>query len=121
MSRARQILGRIGEDLACLELERRGYAVLARRYRRRGGEIDIVARHGTTVVFIEVKTRENRRFGWPAEAITSLKRRRLVQVAEEYVARHRLAGWPCRFDVVSIHLDSDPPVVEVCQNAFTAG
>ena len=57
MSHARQILGKYGEDLACRELERRGYAIIARRYRRRGGELDIIARDGQTVVFVEVKTR----------------------------------------------------------------
>ena len=51
MSRARVILGKTGEDLACAELERRGYAIIARRYRRRGGEIDIVSRDGETIVF----------------------------------------------------------------------
>ena len=63
MSRSRQTLGKIGEDLACHELERRGYAILARRYRRRGGELDIVARDGETIVFVEVKAREGREFG----------------------------------------------------------
>ncbi len=57
MSRARIALGKIGEDLACRELERRGYAIVARRYRRRGGELDIIARDGPTLVFVEVKAR----------------------------------------------------------------
>ena len=57
MSRARQTLGKIGEDLACRELERRGYAIIARRYRLRGGELDIIARDGPTIVFVEVKAR----------------------------------------------------------------
>ena len=57
MSQARQSLGKTGEDLACRELERRGYAIVARRYRRRGGELDIIARDGQTIVFVEVKTR----------------------------------------------------------------
>ena len=63
MSRDRIALGKSGEDLACAELERRGYAIVARRYRRRGGEMDIIARDGATMVFVEVKAREGHAFG----------------------------------------------------------
>jgi putative endonuclease len=120
MTRARQSLGRIGEDLACRELQRRGYAILARRYRRRGGELDIVARDGRTVVFVEVKAREGRAFGEAAEAVTRVKRRRIAQLALDYLARHGYAECACRFDVVSIHLGADEPQIEVYQNAFDA-
>jgi putative endonuclease len=121
MSRDRVVLGKTGEDLACRELERRGYAILARRYRRRGGELDIVARDGPTLVFVEVKARDGLEFGGGAEAVTGWKRRRIVETAIDYVMRHRLAGQPCRFDVVSIRYDSGAPCVEVFQNAFDAG
>ena len=120
MSRARQILGKRGEDLACRELERRGYAIVARRYRRRGGELDIIARDGATLVFVEVKTREGRAFGEAAEAVTPFKRRRIAQLALDYMMRHHLSGCPCRFDVVSIQFDNGQPVIEVFQNAFSA-
>lgn len=120
MSRARVILGKTGEDLACAELERRGYAIIARRYRRRGGEIDIVSRDGETIVFVEVKARDGRSFGGAAEAVTAFKRRRIVQLAADYMARHHLSRCPCRFDVVSIHFESGRPEIEVFQNAFDA-
>lgn len=120
MSRARQTLGKIGEDLACRELERRGYVIVDQRYRRRGGELDIVARDGRTLVFVEVKAREGLAFGGGAEAIGRVKRRRLVGVALDYMARHRLVDCPCRFDVVSILVGSGEPLVEVYQNAFDA-
>jgi putative endonuclease len=114
------ILGKTGEDLACAELERRGYAILARRYRRRGGEIDIIARDGQTMVFVEVKAREGHDFGEAAEAITAFKRRRITRLAADYMARRRCRDCPCRFDVVSIHFDSGRPRIEVFQNAFDA-
>jgi putative endonuclease len=120
MSRARQTLGKIGEDLACRELERRGYAIVARRYRRRGGEIDIIARDGETIVFVEVKAREDRAFGSGADAVTAFKRQRIVQVAQEYLVRHHRSDCRCRFDVVSIQFDTGRPVVELIQNAFDA-
>jgi putative endonuclease len=120
MSRARVTLGEIGENLACEELARRGYAILARRYRRRGGEIDVIAADGPTVVFIEVKTRAGSDFGTGADAVTPTKRRRLVAVAQDFLVRHRLVDRPCRFDVVSIELSEEGPVVDVIPNAFEA-
>jgi len=119
MSRSRIVLGRLGEDLACRELERRGYAIVARRYRRRSGELDIIARDGDTIVFVEVKSRRGHAFGHAAEAVDFRKRRRLAQLAKGYVIRHRLTDRPCRFDVVSIHFDRPCPVIEVFRNAFS--
>ena len=118
MSRARQKLGEIGENLACDELRRRGYAILARRYRLRTGEIDIVARDGPTTVFVEVKARNSADFGGGAESVTMRKRRRLAHVALDYLARHHLIDRPCRFDVVAIVVNQTGPNIEVFQNAF---
>jgi putative endonuclease len=120
MTDARIALGNIGEDLACEELERRGYAIIARRYRRRGGELDIIARDGQTMVFVEVKAREGRAFGEACEAVTANKRRTITRLALDYLMRHRLTECACRFDVVSIHFDSGTPVIDVYQNAFDA-
>ena len=120
MTLTRTQLGKAGEDLACRELERRGYAILARRYRRRGGEIDIIARDGPTLVFVEVKARDSDGFGEPAEAVTALKQLRMTRLATDYIIRQRLADCPCRFDVVAIQFDGGAPVVEVFQNAFDA-
>ena len=120
MSQARIVLGKTGEDLACAELEKRGYAIVARRYRRRGGELDIVARDGPTLVFVEVKARDGHAFGDAAEAVTAFKRRRITQLARDYMTRQHLSECPCRFDVVSIHVESGEPVIELFQNAFDA-
>lgn len=117
---SRQSLGKLGEDLACGELERRGYAILARRYRTRFGEIDIVARDRETIVFVEVKARDGDRFGASAEAVTSWKQRRVANMAVDYLARHRLHRSPCRFDVVAVDVSTDPPQVELYTNAFEA-
>jgi putative endonuclease len=120
MTTDRVALGKTGEDLACRELERRGYAILARRWRQRVGEIDIIARDGQTLVFVEVKARDGREFGAPAEAVSIVKRRRLVQLAIMYLTRNRLADCRCRFDVVSVDVGAAAPIVEVFQNAFDA-
>jgi putative endonuclease len=120
MTQARQSLGKIGENFACGALERRGYEILARRYRHGGAEIDIIARDGATLVFVEVKARGGREFGDGAEAVTMNKRRRIVVAAMDYLVRHRLGECPCRFDVVSIQLGDGDPKIEVFPNAFDA-
>ncbi|OFW28561.1 MAG: YraN family protein [Acidobacteria bacterium RIFCSPLOWO2_02_FULL_65_29] len=120
MTQSRIELGRIGEDLACRELEKRGYLVMERRYRRRAGEIDIIARDGETMVFVEVKAREGKDFGDAAESITPRKRRRMTHVAIDYLARSHIAECPCRFDVVAIQMGNGLPVIELYQNAFDA-
>jgi putative endonuclease len=121
MTIERQELGKTGEDRAITELERRGYAILARRYRTRHGEIDIVARDGETTVFVEVKARATDEFGSAAEAVVPWKQRRLVRMAVDYVARHELVDQPCRFDVVAIDDIGTPrEVVTVYSRAFDA-
>ena len=117
----RQSLGILGENVACAELQRRGYAILERRYRTRYGEIDIVARDGDVTVFVEVKARDGDGFGGGAEAVTRWKQRRLTRMAMDYLARHgRLADRPCRFDVVAVDVSSGAPAVDVYPNAFDA-
>jgi putative endonuclease len=120
MTLARSRLGKTGEDLACRELQRRGYAILARRWRRRQGEIDIIARDGATLVFVEVKARVGHAFGEAAEAVTPLKQRRLVQLAHLYLASERRIDCACRFDVVAIHFEQATPVVTIFRHAFDA-
>jgi len=118
----RQVLGKSGEDVACGELERRGYAIVARRYRTRAGEIDIVARDGATLVFVEVKTRMHDEYGDPLEAVTTSKQRKLTLMALDFLARAKPGPVPCRFDVVSVRWGRrGGPDIEVVRNAFLAG
>ena len=123
MTQARQTLGKRGEDLACRELERRGYAIVARRFRVRSGELDIIARDGATLVFVEVKARMGRQFGEAVEAVTPLKQLRMARLASEYLVRHHVPECACRFDVVAIHFGDGgdgAPDIQVIQNAFDA-
>jgi putative endonuclease len=121
MTHARQRLGRQGEDLACAALQRRGYSILARAHRSRFGEIDIVAKDGSTLVFVEVKTRDGATHGDPAEAVTPDKQRRVVAMAEDYLARHGGLDQACRFDVVAVDTSQAPPKVTVYPDAFRPG
>ena len=120
MTEARQNLGKSGENLAALELESRGYAVLERRYRTSHGEIDIIARDGETLVFVEVRRRSSDEFGTAAESVTPAKQRRVIRMALAYLARHGLYDrCPVRFDVVGIDDVADgTPRVTVYAGAF---
>jgi len=121
MTYLRQQLGIIGEELAAVELTARGYAVLARRYRTRHGEIDIVCEHEGTIVFVEVRARASAEFGRAAESITDAKKRKVTAMAVDYLARHALANRPCRFDVVAVDDAMGPsPAITVYPNAFDA-
>lgn len=93
-----------GESAARKHLESIGYLTLATNYRTRFGEIDIVALHGSQFVFVEVKTRRSRAYGFPEESITAAKAGRLATAAQTYLARERRRGAEWRIDVVVIEL-----------------
>ena len=95
-------LGDAGESAAERWLLRAGLAIVARGFRARCGEIDLIAKDGAVVVFVEVKTRTNDAYGRPAEAVTARKRGRIARVASAFLVR---SGWTessCRFDVVEV-------------------
>jgi putative endonuclease len=100
-------LGLAGEDLAARRLQRAGYAILARRWRCPAGELDIVARDGDCLVFVEVRARRGLARGAAVESITPAKAARLAQLAELYLAAHPDLGQPdWRIDLVAVQLDA---------------
>ena len=100
-------LGARGEDQAAKYLEKKGYRILERNYRTRVAEIDIIAMHGNTLVFVEVKTRASDLFGTPMEAVGTKKRAKIAQAAVHYIATKGkgLTEAPARFDVIAIGPD----------------
>jgi putative endonuclease len=96
-----QVAGMDGEDQAERLLARHGLEIITRNYRTRHGEIDLVARDGATLVFVEVRNRASDRFGGAIGSITAAKRRRLVAAARHYLATLTREP-PCRFDVVTL-------------------
>ena len=121
MTMARQRLGERGEALACEALESRGYHIRHRRYRTRYGELDIVAQHDGVLVFVEVRARGSGRFGHPAASVTAQKQQRVAAMADAYLSlegqHHRL----CRFDVVAVETDAEPPRITIYPDAFRPG
>ena len=118
MTAGRQLLGRSGEALAEALLKTRGYRILARNYRTRLGEIDLIARDGDTLVFVEVKVRRSMRFGSAKAAVTAAKRRKLSMVALQYLKIASEKAAHARFDVVAVERSGDTPRLELVQNAF---
>ena len=100
----RKGLGNRGEETAAAYLAQKGYAILERQYRTPAGEIDLIARDGRTLVFIEVKTRSSARYGRPAAAVGREKQRRITRAAMWYMMseKRQSEAPPCRFDVVEI-------------------
>jgi putative endonuclease len=106
-------LGRLGESHAREYLRRRGWSIEALNYRFGRREVDIVARKGALVAFVEVKTRAGDGFGAPEEAVTRLKRREIEIVAREYLHRHRLDDVDVRLDVISVTVGRDAHIERV--------
>jgi len=94
--------GEAGETLACEHLAKLGYKIVARNFRCRSGEVDVVARLGETTVFVEVKDRASASHGEGYEAVTFGKRRRIIRAAQLFAASRGLFDAPLRFDVISI-------------------
>jgi putative transposase len=114
----RRALGDAGEDLAAAALKKQGYKILERNYVTPLGEIDLIARQGPVVVFVEVKTRKNASFGSPQDAVHPGKQARLRRLAEYYLKQKRLGEVPVRFDVVGITMAEGGPRVEIIPDAF---
>ncbi len=117
MSDHNKLYGRDGEDLARKFLERKGYAWAASNYSTRWGEIDLIMEKRGTIVFVEVKRRQNDHFGAPEEAVTRTKREHMIKCALAYLQEGRLENKALRFDVVSI----GPLGTRHYPNAFYAG
>lgn len=115
----RRALGRWGEELAVQHLQLQGIEVLDRNWRCRAGELDVVAREGRTLLFVEVKARSGLGYGEPAEAVSRTKARRIHGLAAAWLAEQRPDGrWDLRFDVVSVVRTSGLPLVQHLRGAF---
>ncbi|MEW6670255.1 MAG: YraN family protein [Thermodesulfobacteriota bacterium] len=118
MLNRQQQFGQTSEMLAARFLKKRRYKILETNYRTRMGEIDIIARDGDTIAFIEVKARTSDQFGNPKGAVTLQKQRKISMVALQYLKAIQQSDAKARFDVVSISTLTEPPVIEIIKNAF---
>ncbi|MCB2183855.1 MAG: YraN family protein [Desulfobulbaceae bacterium] len=118
MTFKRQSLGKKGEEIARSYLEKQGYTIIISNFRTKSGEIDLIAKDGEVLVFVEVKTRTSEQFGSPFDAVTSRKRGQISRVAMEYMVNNGGMDQPARFDVVAVRMTENKPFVEIVKNAF---
>lgn len=107
-------LGTSYETLAKKYLEQQSYVIIRMNYRCKSGEIDIIARDGAYIVFVEVKYRSSNKYGYPRESVNYYKQKHIIAAAKYYLYTHNLYGSSCRFDVIEICYDK----VTHLKNAF---
>jgi len=115
----RKLVGAFGEKAAEEYLKKRGYKILETNFRCVLGEIDIVAREGDSLVFVEVRTRRSLAFGTPEESITAAKKAKLVKLGQYYVEAQQDSSSPWRIDIVAIEMGQDGKItrIDLIQNA----
>ena len=118
MSKENLYLGKSGEEAAVDLLKKNGYNIIARNYKTKLGEIDIIAYDKDTLCFIEVKTRNSDRFGLPQEAVSKHKQRQIAKAALIYIKEKDLFNRKARFDVVSVSSWLQGAKAELIKDAF---
>lgn len=115
-------IGLQGEKAAAQFLKNQGYKIILKNFRAAGGEVDIIARDGSTLVFVEVKTRNTNRFGEAHWSLDLRKRKHLTRVAMAYMTKEQVKDTPCRFDLVVLERGqwNEVPHFELIRNAFDA-
>ncbi len=99
-------VGEMAEKLAAGFLRSKGYTILARNYRTQTAEIDIIAKDGETLVFVEVKSAKSDRFGTPEERVYTRKRKRIIAASKQFIFENNMADTPVRFDVIAVEIPS---------------
>lgn len=116
----KQEIGRLGEEEAARLLKKHGYRVVEKNYRCRYGEIDIIAKDGETLAFVEVKTRGSDLFGTPKCGVDAKKQRHMISASSVYLNEKGLDDADVRFDVVSIMIKDGKYITELIKDAFGA-
>ncbi|MFC1709521.1 YraN family protein [Candidatus Omnitrophota bacterium] len=121
MSTSRIEIGRAGEDAAVDFLRRNGYKIVERNFKNKLGEIDVIARDSDTLCFIEVKTRTSFNFGYPQDAVTVPKQKKINRVALSYLKQYNLLNISARFDIVSVVSNNQNKFdIEIIKDAFSS-
>ena len=118
MQNQKQVLGREGELIAEKYLRKKGYKLVERNFRCPLGELDLIVLDRRVIVFVEVKTRSDDRFGVPLESVHRHKQQRMIKAALFFLSRHRLHHRDARFDVIGISFAGREPMVRHIENAF---
>lgn len=114
----KKLVGNKGESIAEDYLKRKGYKIIRKNYRCRFGEVDIIARDNDTIVFIEVRTKQNDNFGSPQDSITPAKIEKISKTSLSFIQEKKLTGFSYRFDFIAITFPQGKPNIEHIENAF---
>ena len=119
MQKRNNIIGKLGEDSAAKFLEDCGNEIVAKNFRIRSAEIDIVAKDGRTLIFAEVKTLSNINHGLPAEAVNLRKQKKIIEAASVFLQDEKFSDCACRFDVIEVYVnDGKVKQIRQIKNAF---
>ncbi len=118
MERYKQRLGNRGEALAEEYLRRKGFQILKRNYRYGHKEIDLIAKEGNTIVFVEVKAGRSKEFGEPHQRVNLRKQKNLIEAAYDFIQKENVTGCDFRFDVLSISFEREREIIDHITNAF---
>lgn len=121
MKKNNSLVGARGEEIAAKYLQDNNYKILEKNFRyKKLGEIDIIAEEGSVLVFVEVKTRKSEQYGSAASAVDFYKQRKLKQLANYYLCFRKIKDKNCRFDVITIMLDSGNKIknIDLIKNAI---
>ena len=118
MEKYNKTIGNYGEEEATKFLIKNKYKIIERNYSCKFGEIDIIAKDKNILVFVEVKSRTNDRYGTPATAINYYKKKNIIKTAQMYIQKNKLQNEFCRFDVVEVLLENADNNIRLIKNAF---
>ncbi|MCF0124315.1 MAG: YraN family protein [Clostridia bacterium] len=116
-----KIIGKNGEDMACRYLEEKNYKIIERNYRCKKLEVDIIAKdmEQNEIVFIEVKTRSNLKYGNPAESVFNKKQTNIILAAKYYIYINKIINFPIRFDVIEVFILKNDYKINHIKGAFS--
>jgi putative endonuclease len=120
MEKYNKILGNYGEDIAAQFLKKNKYKIIEKNYSCKFGEIDIIAKDKNILVFVEVKSRTNEKYGTPALAVNYYKQKNIIKTAKHYIMENKLQNEFCRFDVVEVLVENADNNIRLIKNAFMA-
>lgn len=115
----RHEIGKVGEDIAVRYLQEKGYIIIERNFDCKQGEIDVIAKDNKEIVFVEVKTRTNKNYGKPKEAVNKIKKKHIYRSAEYYIYLKHIEDRPVRIDVIEVYKKGEKYILNHIKQAIT--
>lgn len=111
-------IGKYGEDIVCRYLEKNGYNILCRNFKTDNSEIDIISEYKGEIIFIEVKTRTSKQYGFPIESVNKLKKKHIISATKYYIYKNSLENKNIRFDIFEVYIHGKENVINHVKNVF---